>query len=97
VYPENVKRQLLAALQEQCRLAVLLTDALSVLFTSPGPTAQSYAVEPTYKTIPTLEMVKENLLVWKNRSVLAPNSNSRRGTKEHEVVNLFTHITYMYY
>ncbi|GAM35146.1 hypothetical protein TCE0_017r03242 [Talaromyces pinophilus] len=97
VYPEIVKRQLFAALQEQCRLAVLLTDALSILFTSPGPTAQSYAVEPTYKTIPTLEMAKENLLVWKNRSVLAPNSSSKRGSTEHEIVNLFTHITYMYY
>lgn len=97
VYPEIVKRQLFAALQEQCRLAALLTDALSILFPSPGPTAQSYAVEPTYKTIPTLEMARENLLVWKNRSILTPNSNSKRGEKEHEIVNLFTHITYMYY
>lgn len=95
VYPEKTKRQLFAALQEQCRLAVLLTDALSILFTSPGPSAQSYAVEPTYKTIPTLEMVKRNLLVWKNRSVLSPDS--KRGSKELDIVNLFTHITYMYY
>ena len=97
VYQETVKRQLFAALQEQCRLAVILTDALSILSTSPRPSAQSYAVEPTYKTIPTLEMAKENLLVWKNRSVLAPNASSKLGAKEHEIVNLFTHITYMYY
>lgn len=97
VYPEIVKRQLFAALQEQCRLGVLLTDALSILFTSPGPTAQSYAVEPTYKTNPTLELVKENLLVWEDRSVLTPNFGSKRGAKEHEIVDLFAHITYMYY
>lgn len=97
VYPETVKRQLFASLQEQCRLAVLLTDALSILFTSPGPTAQSYALEPTYKTIPTLELVKKKLLSWKDQSVLTPNSGSKSGAIEHEIVNLFAHLTYMYY
>ena len=97
VYTESVKRQLFAALQEQWQLSLLLTDALSILFRPPGPTAQSYASKPVQKTILTLQLVKENLIQWKNQSVLLPNSTSGSGKKEHEVVNLFTHITYMHY
>lgn len=95
VYTEPIKRQLFAALQEQCKLAVLLNDALPILFPSPGPAVRLYAADPTHESIGILETAKERLLVWKNASFLAPDRIP--GSKEHEVVKLFRNMTYMYY
>jgi len=94
VFSSNVKRQLFAALQEQCQLAVLLDDGLSVVFPPPGPLAQSHSTKNVEATRDVLQTVKSHLAQWKKQSSFSP---SESGSKMHDAVKLFTHVTYMYY
>jgi hypothetical protein len=94
VFSRDVKRQLFAALQEQCRLAVLLNDGLVIVFPPPGPLTQSHSIKEVKETRVVLQMVKKQLAQWKKQSSFFP---SEKSPKLHDTVKLFTHVTYMYY
>jgi hypothetical protein len=94
VFSSDVKRQLFAALQEQCRLAVLLNDGLEVVFPPPGPLPQSHTIKELKETRGILQMVKSQLSHWKKQSAFFPLETS---PSLHDSVKLFTHVTYMYY
>ncbi|CRG91809.1 Leptin receptor [Talaromyces islandicus] len=76
VFYSNVKRQLFAALQEQCRLAVLLNDGLAIVFPPPGPLPQSHTTKEGKEKRGILQMVKSQLAQWKEQSAFFPSETS---------------------
>lgn len=95
VYNEDTKRQLFAALQEQCRLAVLLTDIVSNVLTSAGQLPRVRPKEEDERSATIIQDTKAQLIQWKNESALSPGS--RTVSIAHEFVHFFLHVTYMYY
>ncbi|KAH8699232.1 hypothetical protein BGW36DRAFT_358735 [Talaromyces proteolyticus] len=94
VFSEDVKRQLFAALQEQCQLAVLLNDGLSIIFPPPGPLPQTYSSTNMNGSMSVLQAVKHRLIQWSQQSTFFhPESTSAL----HESVILLTQVTSMYY
>lgn len=74
---------------------MLLTDVLSILFASPGPSTKPYAIEANKNSTAILLTAKEKLSIWKQESKCSPTS--LRAEKSQKIVLHFAHITYMYY
>lgn len=93
VYNPETKRMLLKVLQEQCRLAVMLTEMTSFVFASHGLSAPSMSLEQFRESLATVSRIRASLKQWETCSGLS-NLLDRNVP---EAVTLFTRFTYMYY
>ncbi|KAJ6000853.1 Transcription factor [Penicillium waksmanii] len=95
VHGYHTKIQLLIALQEQCGLAVLLTDLVSLVFT-PGVTAMTKSsVAELRRNLKRVEDIKQSLVQWETK-VQPPPSPDVHSTTE-DAAGALRSLTFMYY
>jgi hypothetical protein len=95
VYGYESKRALFVALQDQCRLAVLLTDLVSLVFTPRVTAAASYSKDAFRALMCTIEEIKKSLISWEAQAQ-APHKSD--GTASRHDPSLATkNLTFMYY
>ncbi|KAE8141322.1 hypothetical protein BDV38DRAFT_268575 [Aspergillus pseudotamarii] len=90
VYDPQVKIQLFQVLQEQCKLAVLLTDMVALVFSSQGVSSPSLSLAEFQAVLAAIRRIKRYLTKWEAVSIVPPPTS-------HETVCFFTHLTWMYY
>ncbi|KAE8381652.1 hypothetical protein BDV26DRAFT_301240 [Aspergillus bertholletiae] len=90
VYDRDVKIMLFKVLQEQCKLAVLLTDLVSLVFSSQGISSPSLSLVEFQAVVAAIRRIKRYLTKWEAVSIVLPSTN-------HETVTFYTHLTWMYY
>ncbi|KAL4985594.1 hypothetical protein BDW68DRAFT_198626 [Aspergillus falconensis] len=101
VYSPEIKRMLLKVLQEQCRLAVLLSEMITFVFASHGIAAPSLSLEQFNEELGKIARTKSAMARWEQCSSLNPwietEGKSNGKGKVPEAVMLFVNFTYMYY
>ncbi|OGM49895.1 hypothetical protein ABOM_001521 [Aspergillus bombycis] len=90
VYDPELKIQLFQVLQEQCKLAVLLTDMVALVFSSQGVSSPSLSLAEFQAVLAAIRRIKRYLTKWEAVSIVPPSTS-------HEAVTFFTHLTLMYY
>ncbi|SCO91709.1 uncharacterized protein FRV6_15837 [Fusarium oxysporum] len=94
VYDSRTKRQLADIINYQCRLAVLLTDTLSICY---GPNAFdiTYSLDNFEQTLSQIRTAKSNLARWKKEAdrALHPFLN---GKGAHRSTTLISSVVYIY-
>ncbi|KAL4964936.1 Zn(II)2Cys6 transcription factor [Aspergillus stella-maris] len=93
VYSPEIKRMMLKVLQEQCRLAVLLSEMITFVFASHGIAAPSLTLEQFQEELAKISRTKTAMQRWEACSPLYQWTEG----KAPEAVTLFTNFTYMYY
>ncbi|KAL4925692.1 Zn(II)2Cys6 transcription factor [Aspergillus undulatus] len=93
VYSLETKRMMLKVLQEQCRLAVLLSEMITFVFASHGIAAPSLSLEQFQEELAKIARTKTAMQRWEACSPLYQWTEG----KAPEAVTLFTNFTYMYY
>ncbi|KAL2861204.1 Zn(II)2Cys6 transcription factor [Aspergillus lucknowensis] len=93
VYSPEIKRMMLKVLQEQCRLAVLLSEMITFVFASHGISAPSLTLEQFHEDLARIARTKSAMQRWEACSPLHQWTEG----KAPEAVTLFTNFTYMYY
>lgn len=93
VYSPSVKRLLFKALQEQCRLAVSLTEMVSFVFASHGLSAPRLSLHEFRESLAKIKTTKELMKQWETCSKMSAWMNDALP----EPVTLFVNFTFMYY
>ncbi|KAL4865000.1 hypothetical protein BDV12DRAFT_211283 [Aspergillus spectabilis] len=93
VYSPEIKRMMLKVLQEQCRLAVLLSEMITFVFASHGIAAPSLTLEQFQEELVKIARTKTAMQRWE---ACSPLDQWTEG-KAPEAVTLFTNFTFMYY
>lgn len=97
-YDEATKRRLLQALQQQCRLAVLLTDLVSLIFAPPAiPSCCSLSMEQFDSLMSTINRIKLSLVEWEEIQTLFPPSTPSGSADLDDPADILTNLTFMYY
>ncbi|CBF84227.1 Zn(II)2Cys6 transcription factor [Aspergillus nidulans FGSC A4] len=101
VYSLEIKRMLLKVLQEQCRLAVLLSEMITFVFASHGIAAPSLSLEQFHEELIKITRTKNAMGRWEQCSSLNQwigiEGKGNGKEKAPEAVMLFVNFTYMYY
>ncbi|GMG23408.1 unnamed protein product [Aspergillus oryzae] len=88
VYDPQVKILLFQVLQEQCKLAVLLTDMVALVFSSQGVSSPSLSLAEFQAVLAAIRRIKRYLTKWEDVSIVLPSTS-------HETVTFFTHLTWI--
>lgn len=95
VYDYEAKKSLFGALQDQCRLAILLTDLVSLIFTPRVTTTASYSKDSFRVLMCTIEDIKKSLISWEAQ---AQSPLPQDGKADHHDPAIATkNLTFMYY
>jgi hypothetical protein len=92
VYDETTKRLLLQALQEQCQLAVLLSDLVSLVFAPRAIPLCFLSGDQFNGLMSTIERIKLTLVEWETRTLSATKPTARAGPAA-----ILTNLTCMYF
>jgi hypothetical protein len=95
VYDCNAKKRLFKALQDQCRLAVVLTDLVSLVFTPRMTTIASYSRDAFRALMCTIEEIKRSLISWETQAQAPSVLDSTTGS--HDPASTTKNLTFMYY
>lgn len=95
VYDYNSKRALFMALQDQCRLAVLLTGLVSLVFTPHVTTAASYSKEAFRALMCTIEEIKKSLVAWEAQAGAPQHPDGISNCHDPSLAT--KNLTFMYY
>lgn len=91
VYNPKTKLLLITVLQEQCRLAILLTDMTTLIFTSNGLARPSLSLSEFQNVLTRIRRIRSSLEQWKSSfSLLEVNDLP-------SAVTQLTNMTLMYY
>ncbi|KAL3469751.1 hypothetical protein BJX99DRAFT_267911 [Aspergillus californicus] len=93
VYSPEIKRMMLKVLQEQCRLAVLLSEMITFVFASHGIAAPSLTLDQYDEELEKIARTKSAMQRWETCSPLHQWTEGNAP----EAVTLLTNFTYMYY
>ena len=93
VYNPGTKQMLFIVFQNQCQLAVLLTEMVSIIFGTHGLSLPFLSPEGFRNTLGILNRIKTSLQLWRQES---PLSHTQHSTA-HSAVIKFTQVTMMYY
>ena len=94
VYDPDVKRMLFTVLQEQCQLAVLLTEMVSIVFGTHGLSFPSFISRDGFQDrLAILQKIRTSLCLWKESSPLSFLGDQN----PHKAVVKFAHLTMIYY
>ncbi|CEJ61948.1 hypothetical protein PMG11_10464 [Penicillium brasilianum] len=94
-YDYDAKTKLLKALQDQCRLAVLLTDLVCLVFTPRVTTIASYSKEAFRALMCTVEDIKTSLISWEAQAQAPVILDRMAGN--HDPTLTTKNLTFMYY
>lgn len=94
VYDYQTKSQFFLALQEQCTLAILLTDLVSLVFGPRLTPTASYSKEEFESQMATLNKVKDSLVQWHSKAHHPPDPRGNRCPHPSVAVK---NMTLMYY
>lgn len=92
VYSYDTKQGLLVALLQQCRLAVLLTDLASLIFTHPNTIKHHLTMAEFQCLISKIQRINEALSTWQNPSL--EDSSLPEG---HEAIATLNYLTHMFF
>ncbi|KAL4957086.1 hypothetical protein BDW69DRAFT_201962 [Aspergillus filifer] len=95
VYDSDSKRILFEALQHQCRLAVLVSDMASFMFTSNGVSSPSLSFKGFQSHRCEIKRLRNELLNWERR--FSPPQTLLNGNVLPSPIMTFIKVTYMYY
>lgn len=95
VYDFDAKKGLFKALQDQCRLAVLLTDLVSLVFTPRVTAIASYSKEAFRALMCTVEDIKRSLVSWEAQAQAPDISDGM--ARSHDPTLTTKNLTFMYY
>ncbi|CAG7988360.1 unnamed protein product [Penicillium salamii] len=93
VYSYEAKMQLIVALQQQCELAVLVTDLASLVFTHPRHSRLHLSMVDFQKLISSMTSIKESLDNWQSPQLVPDTPTSERP----EAIATLNYLTHMYY
>lgn len=93
VYDPYTKRALFTVFREQCRLAVVLTEMVSLVFETNMFSFSSLPYESFQTTLVALGCIRASIQSWKASTPLSQLEN----TDSHTAVVHFTNMTVMYY
>lgn len=94
-YDPDEKRRLLTALQEQCHLAVLLSDLVSLLFAPRVFPSCFLSVDQFDGLMFTIEKIRSSLVEWENQTLSTHKLTER--TEFDDPAAMLTALTSMYY
>jgi hypothetical protein len=94
VYDYQTKAIFLSALQEQCTLAILLTDLVSLIFNPRLTPTASYSEEEFESQMNTLNKVTHSLTQWHSKAHYPPNPRDNRCPHPSAALK---NMTFMYY
>ncbi|KAJ5833477.1 hypothetical protein N7474_001788 [Penicillium riverlandense] len=94
VYEPKTKRESLKIFQAQCRLAIILTDVISIAFSSSDGFVPCLPSEELHASLDRIQTIKSNLARWKKefQTSLHPTDLSQQ-----ETIDVLTHLTMMHY
>ncbi|KAL4789285.1 hypothetical protein BDV19DRAFT_397190 [Aspergillus venezuelensis] len=95
VYDSDSKRILFEALQHQCRLAVVMSDMASFMFTSNGVSSPSLSFKGFQSHRCEIKRLRNELLHWERR--FSPPQTLPNGNVLLSPIMTFIKVTYMYY
>ncbi|KAJ0421307.1 hypothetical protein BJY00DRAFT_323322 [Aspergillus carlsbadensis] len=95
VYDKESKQILFETLQHQCRLAVLVTDMATFMFTTNGVSSPSLSFKAFQSHRCEIKRLRNELLQWERR--FAPPQTLPNGSILPSPVTTFIKVTYMYY
>jgi hypothetical protein len=95
VYDRESKMILFETLQHQCRLAVLVTDMATFMFTTNGVSSPSLPFNAFQSHRCEIKRLRNELLLWERRFV--PPQTLPNGSPLPPSVTTFIRVTYMYY
>ncbi|KAL4914577.1 hypothetical protein BDW62DRAFT_219990 [Aspergillus aurantiobrunneus] len=95
VYDKDSKMILFETLQHQCRLAVLVTDMATFMFTSNGVSSPSLSFKAFQSHRCEIKRLRNELLQWERR--FCPPQTLPNGSVLPSSVTTFIKVTYMYY
>ncbi|KAJ5636862.1 Transcription factor [Penicillium longicatenatum] len=94
VYDYQTKAIFLSALQEQCTLAILLTDLVSLIFNPRLTPTASYSEDEFESQMNTLNKVTHSLIQWHSKAHYPPNPRDNRCPHPSAALK---NMTFMYY
>ncbi|KAJ5654693.1 Transcription factor [Penicillium lividum] len=77
VYDYQTKARFLSVLQEQCKLAIILTDLASLIFNPRLTPTASYSNDEFETHMDTLKNIKESLVQWHSQAQYPPGKKER--------------------
>ncbi|KAL4895623.1 hypothetical protein BDV59DRAFT_211269 [Aspergillus ambiguus] len=95
VYNRSSKRILIEVLQQQCRLAVLVTDMVSFMFTSYGASSPSLPFKKFQAYQNGISNTKKELLKWEKNFLLLKSDTA--ADKIPQQATTMIKMTYLYY
>lgn len=95
VYDKATKRQLFQVLQEQCRLAVLLSDLVSLVFVPRGISSCFLTMAEFEGMMSTIERINQSLVEWEIKTPF-PAPTPTEPTDLDNPVAILTNLTFMY-
>lgn len=95
VYDRNSKRLLIEVLQQQCRLAVLVTDMVSFMFTSYGASSPSLPFKKFQAYQSGISNTKKELLKWEKTFLRLKSVTSAEDVPPEAIAMI--KMTYLYY
>ncbi|CAG8191391.1 unnamed protein product [Penicillium olsonii] len=93
VYSFENKVQLIVALEQQCELAVLVTDLTSLVFTHPRASRHPTSMADFGKITSQIKYIKESLRNWQS----PPLAMDTLTSECHDAFSTLNHLTHMYY
>lgn len=93
VYSYEAKMQLIVALQQQCELAVLVTDLAFLVFTHPRHSRLHLSMADFEKLISSITSIKESLDNWQSPQLVPDTPKNERP----EAIATLNYLTHMYY
>lgn len=95
-YNYEDKQHLLAALREQCNLAVLLTDLVSLIFSPRVPLTMSSTTTEEFSAMTSaIGNINKSLIQWEAQAQHPPNPSA--SLKAHDPCAALKNLTFMYY
>jgi hypothetical protein len=95
VHGYDTKIQLLIALKEQCGLAVLLTDLVSLVFTPAVMARTDSSVAELCRKLKRVEDIKQSLSLWESQVQPPPNPDVHSTFED--AAGALRNLTFMYY
>lgn len=96
VHNYNTKKQVFTALQEQCGLAALLTDLVSLVFNPAGGARRAMTATDFYSQMQSIENIKNSLIEWEFQTRSSPEPAKQICDNPAETLRSLTFMYYQY-
>jgi hypothetical protein len=94
VYETKAKRMSLKIFQAQCRLAIILTDVVSIAFSASDGFVPYLSSEELHASLDKIRALKNNLARWKKEFEMSVHSTD---LPQQETLDILIQLTLMHY